>query len=172
MPYRFMTARGRWKWLFLLSGLIATGIAAFVGPTDARRGPPGAALPPSHVPVVAVSLRSAAALPVRETLGRARNDPFAARSWAPPPPPPPTVQASEAPAAPAVPPLPYRFAGTVQYGGRLSVVLAAGERIHLVRPGQVIDEVYYVRAMSREAVTLVYTPLGVDQQLAHAPQAN
>jgi hypothetical protein len=48
----------------------------------------------------------------------------------------------------------------------LSAVLAAGERIYFVNPGEVVDDAYYVRSISHEAITLVFTPLGIDHYLA------
>src|SRR5688500_3689838 len=54
---------------------------------------------------------------------------------------------AEAGAPPAAPPVPYRFAGTVRQAGVLRVVLAAGDSIHMVQPGEVLEGAYYVRTM-------------------------
>jgi hypothetical protein len=56
-------------------------------------------------------------------------------------------------------------------GGILRVALAAGERIHLVKGGEIIDDLYRVEAVSRDAVRLVYLPLGVEHQLAYTGDA-
>jgi hypothetical protein len=114
---------------------------------------------------------ASAALPARETFGPARRDPFAPRSWEPPRPAPVAQPVAESPPPPSAPPLPYRLAGSVRYDGRLTIILEAGERIHFVRPGEVIDNVYLVRAVSRDAVTLVYTPLGIEQRITYVPEA-
>jgi hypothetical protein len=156
----FGIARRHWKWLLLLSVCSASGIAAF-GPTDDRA--PVASV--RAVPETAASFNSPTTLPAREMLGRARIDPFAPRSWTPPPSAP--VQTTEAPAEPVLPPVPYRFAGMIQHNGVLRVVLAAGERAYLVKAGEVLDDLYRVHAVSRSAVTLVYLPLGIEQQLAY-----
>lgn len=165
---KLAAARRHWKWSLFASAGIAGGIAALDWNEPAASvitAAPGAA------GTMAVGLP--VALPARE-VGRLRTDPFAARSWAPAPTPalaPAPVQAPPARVEPAVPPLPYRIAGTVQQGRMLTVVLGAGERIHLVKGGEVLDELYRVQAVSRTAVTLVYLPLGVELQLAHAPEA-
>jgi hypothetical protein len=159
------TVRKHWKWA-LFSVCAAGGIAA-LGPGDEIAAVQAA---PSPVIVRTASVNVPAALPPRQTLSRLRADPFAPRSWTPPAAPPPVQAPAElAPAQPAAPLNPYRFAGTVQHGGTLKVVLAAGERVHLVKAGDVIDELYRVAAASRNAVTLVYLPLGLEQQLAPNP---
>lgn len=63
--------------------------------------------------------------------------------------------------------MPYRFAGKVTYGGKLHVALAAGERIHLVVEGDAVEGGYVVRKIGPDKVTLVYTPLGIDQELVY-----
>jgi hypothetical protein len=164
----FGIARRQWKWALLISVCIAGGIAA-LGRTDEVAS--ASVATPSPVLVNASSVNPSFTLPARQTLGRFRVDPFAPRSWVPPPAPTPVQATTPVAAEPAVPPNPYRFAGTVQQGGLLRVVLAAGERIHLVKGGEVIDELYRVDAVSRSMVTLVYLPLGVEQQLAYATEA-
>jgi hypothetical protein len=151
----------------------ATGIACFVAPEHRP------ALEPQAKPAAAESVRAAerapqgstSRLPARQTLRNARADPFAARSWAPPPPPPPPQVLTEGPPAPVAPPNPYRFAGTAHYGGSLKAVLAAGDRIHAVRQGELLDGLYEVLSVRRDSVTLLYTPLGVEQQIAFAEDA-
>ena len=153
----------------LLSACAAAGIAA-LGPSEKAE-----AILAAPGPLVGSASSTPPSLAKRESFGKLRVDPFAPRSWTPPaapaPQPAPQIQA---PAEPAAPPNPYRFAGTVRYDGILRVALAAGERIHLVKGGEIIDELYRVEAVSRDLVRLVYLPLGVEQQIAYtgdAPQA-
>ena len=113
-----------------------------------------------------------AALPSRDAISRGAGDPFSARSWAPPPPKktaaPPVVIAPEPPPPPSPPPMPYRVAGRVLQQGVPHIVLAKGDRVFTVRQGDVLDDGYRVDSVSADAVTLVYTPLNVPQQLAIA----
>jgi len=164
---RFGIASRHWKFGLLLSACVAAAIAA-LGPSEkaetvlavprAFAGNPSSSRPPLS-------------LPKRESPGRMRGDPFASRSWTPPPAPAPQPAPEVSAPAPTAPPNPYRFAGTVRYGGILRVALAAGERIHLVKGGEIVDELYRVEAVSREMVRLVYLPLGVEHQLAYTGDA-
>jgi hypothetical protein len=154
----------------LLSVCVAAGIAA-LGPGE--KADAVLAVPKPFVGNPS-STNSALSLAKRESPGRLRGDPFASRSWTPPPAPAPQPAPELSAPAPTAPPNPYRFAGTVRYDGILRVALAAGERIHLVKGGEVIDDLYRVEAVSRDVVRLVYLPLGIEHQLAYtgdAPQA-
>ena len=165
------SARRHWK----ASLLAAAGVAGGVGALDWSE-PAASVIAAAPIADGPASFGVPPTLPTR-LVGRLRADPFAARSWAPPatavtsPVPVPPVQAATVPAEPVAPPNPYRFAGTVHHEGMLRVVLAAGERIHLVKGGEVLDEVYRVNAVSRNAVTLVYLPLGTEHQLVYVPDA-
>lgn len=157
----FAAARRHWKWPLLASAGIAGAIAALD-----RNQPVASVIAPASAVAGVSSFDLPAALPVRATLGRLRADPFAAPAVHAPP-----VQAASAPPEPAAPPVPFRFAGTLQHGGILRAVLGAGERIHLVRGGEVLEDLYRVHAVSRNTVTLIYLPLGIEQQVAYAPDA-
>ena len=106
-------------------------------------------------------------LAARNQLPRLRNDPFAPRVEPPPPPAGPAAQAEGPPPGPQAPPLPYRWAGKVTYGGKSRVALVAGDRIQLVLEGDTVDGGYVVQRIAPEAVTLVYTPLGVSHELKY-----
>jgi hypothetical protein len=161
---RFGIAPKHWKLGLLVSACVAAGIAA-LGPSEKAE----AVLAVSS-PIVGSTSSMPPSLAKRQSFGRLRVDPFAPRSWAPPAAPAPAPEIS-APATPTAPPNPYRFAGTVRYDGVLRVVLAAGERIHLVKGGEIIDDLYRVEAVSRDVVRLVYLPLGIEHQLAYAGDA-
>jgi hypothetical protein len=143
---RFGVARRHWKLGLLASAGVAAGIAA-LGPSQKAE-----AVLAVQRPFVgeARSATRPLSLPERESLGRLRSDP---------------------PPAPTAPPNPYRIAGTVRYGGILRVALAAGDKIHLVKGGEIIDDLYRVEAASREMVRLVYLPLGIEHQLAYTGEA-
>ena len=155
------------KWLTTLAA-VALGIAAIATrerPAPGRTGAqpaPMATLEPRGLP---------AALPVRQTLPKARTDPFAARSWTPPAPPTPVQAAApEAPPAPSVPPNPYRFAGTAHYAGSLKAVFIRDDRVHIAKAGELLDGGYKLLSVRRDTATLLYTPLGIEQQMAFAPE--
>jgi hypothetical protein len=111
-------------------------------------------------------------IPARELIGRPAADPFSARSWDPPAARKPAAKAiavaPEPPPPPAPPPMPYRVAGTVIQQGVPHIVLAKADRVFTVRPGDVLEDGYHVESIGAGAVTLVYTPLDVRQQLAVA----
>ena len=106
-------------------------------------------------------------LPSRETIGQRRGELFGSRSWAPPAPKArPQAKVVEAPPpAPQPPPMPYRVAGRVVHDGIAHVVLAKGDRVLTVREGDTLDDGYRVDAIAPKAVTLVYLPLNVPQEL-------
>jgi hypothetical protein len=98
-----------------------------------------------------------AQLQQRRPIGEPRGDMFAARSWAPPPPPPS--------AQPAPPPNPYRFAGTALHDGMLKFYVAEGDRVYEVRQGDELDKGFRVESVSREAIVLLYAPLGAQYSI-------
>jgi hypothetical protein len=106
-----------------------------------------------------------AQLPEREALGRRSGELFPSQSWAPPPRPAPAAAAAPPP-APTPPPMPYRVAGGVVHDGVAHVVLAKGDRVLTVRPGDTLDDGYRVESVGPQGVTLVYLPLNAPQLLA------
>jgi hypothetical protein len=97
-------------------------------------------------------------------------DLFAAQSWFVAP----VVTAEQAalnnaPAAPTVPtapPLPFQFIGKLEDSQQLQVFLQNGERLYVVRAGDVIDDVYKVDRISATEMSLVYLPLKFAQTLS------
>ena len=115
-----------------------------------------------------------AALPSRDMIGRPAADPFSARSWEPPAPKKSATAravevAPEPPPPPQPPPMPYRVAGRVTQQGLPHIVLAKGDRVFTVRPGDTLEDGYRVESIDARSVTLVYTPLDIPQQLAVTP---
>lgn len=138
---------------------------------------PSAAPPALEVAVSAAAPRAGAApesrfaaLPEREAIGSRRGEVFAPRSWTPPSAPAkPAAAAMQTQSAPAgPPPMPFRVAGRVVHGADASVVLARGDAVLPVRVGDTLDGGYRVEAIAADAVTLVYLPLGVRENLALA----
>jgi hypothetical protein len=149
-------------------GIALTGVAVVAG-AAALLYTQGQPAPVANGSRAAPSAQAAAeerfaALPSRQAIGKARGEPFGARSWAPSAPKRPQVV--EAPPKPMAPPLPYRIAGQVSHDGVMQVVLARDDRVFTVREGETLDNVYRIESITPDTVTFVYLPLDERQQLA------
>jgi len=116
-------------------------------------------LPASATPPVAA--RARAVSPV---------DLFASKSWKPA-----AVLASvtEQPAAvvatvvvPVAPALPFQFVGRLDDRDDQQVFLQSGEKLYVVRRGDVIDDTYRIEQSSATELSLVYLPLHLSQTLS------
>ena len=154
-----MTPRRRWAVISVAA--IATAIAAWVVSQNKDFAP--AALPAERARAAAAAAPTSGAsrtqveplstqLPVRAPIGRQRGDPFATRSWAPPP----QQQQQQQAEAPKPPPNPYRFAGTVHRNGERQVYLLLGERLIEAKEGEMLERGFRVKAVTDRAVTLIY----------------
>ena len=142
--------------------LLAAGIASVATPhrhAPERHIPSLAATGPPRLPV---------ALPERQIPDKAKADLFASRDWTPRAPPAQVQAAQERSLVPSAPPNPYRFAGTVHYGGSLKAVFIREERVYIAQPEETLDGGYKVLSVTRDAVTLLYTPLDIEQMIALA----
>ncbi len=155
-----MSPGGRWSLIALAA--IGTGVAGFFAPGSYKAVDIVSAGEQAHAAAIASSANE---LPERRALGRQRGDLFAPHSWEPPAPlSPPQVQQE---AAPQPPPNPYRFAGTVQYGGSRKVLLTRdGDRIFEVAVGEVLEPGFRVQAVTSDAVTLLYEPMNAPLTVA------
>lgn len=149
--------RKRWRWLLILLPALAASIAVLKAPSGGDAVAPAARAPGAQAARAPGTL---ARLPQRPGMGEMRGELFTAYSWAPPPP-----LAPEQPSALSAPPNPYRFAGTAHYGGSLRILLARGDALVEVKEGEELDGGYRVRSASTDGVTLVYAPLGIEQQV-------
>jgi hypothetical protein len=107
------------------------------------------------------------ALPARAPLGELRGALFAA----PAPPPKPAAAAPQPAAKPTAPPMPYRVAGTVVHDGITKVVLAKGNAVLPIEPGEALDGGYRVESIGPGDIVLLYVPLGVRERLPITPTA-
>lgn len=98
------------------------------------------------------------------------GDLFAARSWKAAP-----ILASviEQPISvtpvvqvPSVPPMPFQFVGRLDDRSDLQVFLQNGEKIYVVRKGDVIDETWRIEGISDVELSFIYLPLHVSQTLS------
>ncbi|BCX67328.1 MULTISPECIES: hypothetical protein [Pseudomonas] len=98
------------------------------------------------------------------------GDLFAARSWkAAPTLASVTEQAvNVAPVVqvPTAPPMPFQFIGKMDDRTDLQVFLQNGEKIYVVRKGDVIDETWKIEGISDLELSLVYLPLHLSQTLS------
>jgi len=69
--------------------------------------------------------------------------------------------------------MPYRVAGNLVDKGGYQIVLAKGDRLFIVREGDLLEDGYAVESIRADAVTLLYMPLAVREDLAvFAPAAD
>lgn len=109
----------------------------------------------------AAALDEGAASPVQGDLEPVGSDPFAPVAWAapaasaarplPPPPPPPP---------PAVAPLfPYAYIGALSDDGIRTLFFAKGERVLVVKAGDVVDAAFRIDEINDKQMTLTYVPM-------------
>ncbi|WP_460156336.1 hypothetical protein [Pseudomonas sp. S2_H10] len=98
------------------------------------------------------------------------GDLFASRSWKPAP---VLGTVIEQPVAvtpevqvPTAPPLPFQFVGRLADRSDLQVFLQDGEKIYVVRKGDVIDETWRIERISDVEMSVVYLPLHLAQTLS------
>lgn len=91
-------------------------------------------------------------------------DPFAPKSFAPPPAP-AAAHASAAPQPPSAPPLPFIYAGKVTQDGRTEVYITRNDELISIAPGENIDAQYRVDAISASSIRFTYLPLKTVQSL-------
>ena len=105
-----------------------------------------------------------AALPKRQALEKASRNPFIAPGQVAP-----KAAALKAPAAveaPSTPPPPpYRIAGKVVQAGEERFVLARGNQVLLVRPGDRLEDGYEVESIQPDHVVLVHPGRGTEDKV-------
>jgi hypothetical protein len=102
----------------------------------------------------------------RGTLAAPGNDPFAPKSFAPPPAPAPLAHTpAAAPEAPSAPPLPFVYAGKVTQDGKTEVYVTRNDELIVIAPGENIDAQYRVDAISASSIRFTYLPLKTVQSL-------
>ncbi|MDT3312125.1 hypothetical protein QZR14_12255 [Pseudomonas sp. rhizo66] len=68
--------------------------------------------------------------------------------------------------APSLPPVPFQFVGRLHDRSDLQVFLQNGEKIYVVRNGDVIDDTWKITGISDLELSLVYLPLHLSQTLS------
>jgi hypothetical protein len=67
---------------------------------------------------------------------------------------------------PTAPPMPFQFIGKLSDRSDLQVFLQSGEKIYVVRKGDVIDETWRIEGISDVELSFVYLPLHLSQTLS------
>jgi hypothetical protein len=96
-----------------------------------------------------------------ETAPSSSADPFAPKSFAPPPP----KRADAAPARPTAPPLPFTYLGKVIDGGKTVVFVARADENYTLEAGQTVAGNYHVDKITDTTVTFTYLPMKTRQTL-------
>ncbi|QAY92866.1 hypothetical protein [Pseudomonas sp. ACM7] len=98
------------------------------------------------------------------------GDLFAARSWTAAP---QLATVTEQPVnltpevqVPTAPPMPFQFIGKLNDRSDLQVFLQSGEKIYVVRKGDVIDDTWRIEGISDMELSFVYLPLHLSQTLS------
>ncbi|WP_442107337.1 hypothetical protein [Pseudomonas sp. NUPR-001] len=68
--------------------------------------------------------------------------------------------------APAAPALPFQFVGRLDDRDDQQVFLQSGEKLYVVRRGDVIDDLYRIEHISATELSVVYLPLHLSQTLS------
>jgi hypothetical protein len=172
-------------WANSLTDVQEGGAGAVVAPVARSARPPQAnqGIAPAKLDTVVAQATSPAtkeapgALDLRK-LQRPRSagptgEIFGPRDFRPEPPLPkraiaqPGSAAQEAapPPPPSAPPLPFAYMGKLDESGATIVFLAMGDRNLVVKPGDVIDNMYRLDQVSDNAVMLTHLPTGMQQSL-------
>ncbi|MCE5993743.1 hypothetical protein LVV80_17220 [Pseudomonas sp. KCA11] len=78
----------------------------------------------------------------------------------------PVVTAPAVAAAPTAPDLPFQFIGRIGDRDDLQIFLQSGEKLYVVRQGDVIEDTYRLDRVSASELHLVYLPLHQSQTLS------
>ena len=84
-------------------------------------------------------------------------------------PPKPLVTTPTVVEPPAAPPLPFRYLGQMERHRARTVLLVKGDDIVMAAPGDTVEDIYRIEAVTEVSVDFVYLPLGAHQALAIPP---
>lgn len=143
-------------------------LVAVAGAVTGREKP---TLEPSEAPALRVEATPVAQLDIdldklrRTEPAAVRSDPFAPRSFAPPPEAAPAPARAVRAAAPSAPPLPFRYVGKLIANGKTEVFVMRGEELLSIASGQNIDGQYRVDAITESSIRFTYLPLKTRQSI-------
>ncbi len=152
-----------WTAFFAVAGALAWYPDLFMqqddpAPVQASRAPSSAPAAPAQAPLRDLSPGA---------------DLFAAQTWAVVAPAPTAEQLAalqqqqqQAAPAPTAPAMPFQFIGRLDDNRDLQVFLQNGEKLYVVRKGDVIDDTWRIESINDKALSLVYLPLHLTQTLS------
>jgi len=152
--------------ILVRGGLVTAAITTGAGLLAASPDPP-AEQPASRAKSVRAVPQPGAIVrlevPVRRNLTPAGRDLFGT----PPQPPAPRVEYEAVPPPPpTAPPLPFTLVGSFETeGGGTVYYLAEADKVHVVRPGEAVNELYRLEAAGADQLELLYLPLAIKQTL-------
>ncbi len=156
-----------WSNRGLRAAAVVLALAALAGVVTGREKPGPELSEARPAPQQAAAGAPAAAADIdlaklqRPASPAAQGDPFAPRSFAPPPQP---VRAARA-EKPSAPPLPFTYVGRVTQDGVTEVFVTRGDELISIAAGQNIDTEYRVDAVSGSRIAFTYLPLKTKQSL-------
>jgi hypothetical protein len=156
-------------WVAFLGVAVAlTWLPEYFKQADDSDADVAAAAAPAQGKARQVAKATAATTPIKDL--SPAGDLFAARSWKAAP---TLASVTEQPVnvapvvqAPTAPPMPFQFIGRMDDRTDLQVFLQSGEKIYVVRKGDVIDETWKIEGISDLELSLVYLPLHLSQTLS------
>ncbi len=153
-----------WTAFLGISGALAWAPGYFFEPLE-----PEAATAVTRAPH-STAAHTQASAPAHEGTKAPRRDLFASKQWKPA-----AVLATvtEQPVVvapvevlPVAPALPFQFVGRLDDRDDQRVFLQAGEKLYVVRRGDVIDDTYRIDQISATELSLVYLPMHLSQTLS------
>ncbi len=151
----------------LRAAAVVLALAALAGVVTGREKPGGELSEARPAPQQATAAAPAPVADIdlaklqRPASPAAQGDPFAPRSFAPPP---QSVRAARA-EKPSAPPLPFTYVGRVTHDGVTEVLVTRGDELISVAAGRSIDGEYRVDAVSESRIAFTYLPLKAKQSL-------
>jgi Tfp pilus assembly protein PilP len=144
-------------WAALLATLYLTFESSGQSGDDLAISAPVRTAPLASVAAVEES-QAPSALPLRHWNEEAANDPFQTMTWYVPPKP----QAAR-PSRPQAPPVPYKYFGKMMEGDVPHAFLYQGDKVVVVKVGDVLASQYRVENIAPENVSIIYLPLDTRQ---------
>ncbi|HZO02344.1 MAG TPA: hypothetical protein VFB93_14200 [Burkholderiales bacterium] len=146
----------------LLAAAITTGIGLLAANPDPPADPSAGRAKPAG-PASRADAGLQLELPARRGLTPAGRDLFGTPA---PPPAPRVVHEPVAPPPPSAPPLPFTLVGSFEaQSGETVYYLAEAEKVHVVKPGEAVNELYRLEAAAADQLELLYLPLAIKQTL-------
>ena len=137
-------------------GVVEGDVAAVVEPAPRAQSPAAAAQRPRVQAAASSSELAIIREPWPADAATLLQPPFAAQAQ---------LRAAPTVATPTAPPLPFTFIGSIERGGRRTVMLMEGDQLHLVGVRGRIDDRYRVERVTPTQIEFTYLPMQLRQVL-------